>query len=206
MSRFKHIVLWLTLAAIFAGCAETSTVDEPEAPGKPKAISFAGFLDLPGQEMPTRSSVWPQFAENDSIIVFASHTENAADNTFSSNFMKNQYVKFDGSSWTYSPIKYWPANGKLTFRGYYPATVHFDKSDPNSGLLATTHKCLTGFEPLYSVEAVVMADNGKLTGDVSDDGKLQLAFTPLVNKVNFTATAKAGLFDAECNYVDVSIL
>ena len=44
------------------------------------------------------------------------------------NFMYNQEVDFDGSDYTYSPIKYWPNNtgDKLTFWAYCPYTANPD--------------------------------------------------------------------------------
>ncbi|MCM1501880.1 MAG: fimbrillin family protein [Bacteroidales bacterium] len=192
----RHMIMWLSAATLLTACSEMSAIEEPEHPTRAQAISFSNYNGWPGEGLRSGAGGPTLFVENDEIIVYATHTEDKNDNDFTSNFMKKQLVKFDGNVWTYSPIKYWPQNGKLTFRGYYPSTVHFDeKNYPDNGLIATGHTCTTGFEPLYAVEAVVNIDNGKLEGAVSADGKLQLGFMPLLNKVNFTAKADKGLFD-----------
>lgn len=191
MNILKHIIMWLSLSPILASCTETAIIDEPEPSVEPRAIDFSTYYGWPGEDLHTRSTPSMQFTKGDKIKIFATHTENPDDNNFTSNFMKDQIVEFDGNVWTYSPIKYWPTNGKLTFRGYYPSSVK-----TNDGFqIATTHECVTGFEPLYGVEAVVNAGNGNLTGDISDDGKLRLGFSPLLNTVNFYAKAENGLFD-----------
>jgi hypothetical protein len=193
-SIVKHIITLMSGVALLTACSDTNALEEPERPQNARAISFSGYYGWPAAG--SRADASSLFAKDDEIIVYATHTDDKTDDSFTSNFMKKQIVKFDGNVWSYSPIKYWPMSGKVTFRGYYPATVKFDeKNYPNNGMIATAHRCETGFEPLYGVEAVVNIDNGKLDGAVTDDGKLQLAFTPLLNKVNFLAKVDDGLFD-----------
>lgn len=189
MEKFKHIFMWLSAAAILTGC---SGVDyDPDAPAAPRAISFVGSLAMAGADFPSRASSLVQFEPGDNIIVYASHTDNLNDNSFSPNFMKDQIVEYGADGWTYSPIKYWPQNGKLTFRGYYPSNVSID----SDYMLKTTHKCVTGFERLYKAEAEVSVEDGAPGGnDVSPDGKLQLSFKPVLNTINFTAKVEDDLF------------
>lgn len=189
MEKFKHIFIWLSAAAVLTGC---SGIDyEPDAPAAPRAISFVGSLAMPGADFPSRASSLVQFKPGDKIIVYASHTENLNDDSFIPNFMKDQIVEYGVDGWTYSPIKYWPQNGKLTFRGYYPSNVSIDRDY----MMKTTHKCVTGFERLYKAEANVSFQDGvPLDTVVSPDGKLQLAFEPVLNTINFTAKVENGLF------------
>ena len=36
------------------------------------------------------------------------------------NFMSNEDVHYDGSTYTYAPVKYWPNTGRLSFWAYAP--------------------------------------------------------------------------------------
>lgn len=190
MDKIKYIFIWLSAAAILTGCSGSDYDYEPDAPAAPRAISFAGSLGMAGEDAPSRASSLVRFEPGDKIIVYATHTDNLADNSFYANFMKDQIVEYGTAGWTYSPIKYWPQNGKLTFRGYYPSNVGVD----GDYMLNTTHKCVTGFERLYKAQAEVYASDDALTGDVSADGMLQLAFKPVLNTINFTAKVEDNLF------------
>lgn len=57
------------------------------------------------------------FSSGDSFGIFAFYGSSTEPN-----FMNNQKVEYDGTAWTYSPIKYWPTsnNAPLTFYAYYP--------------------------------------------------------------------------------------
>lgn len=60
---------------------------------------------------------------NSTFGVFAYYTKtNNWNGNFTPDFMYNEDVSFDGTSYTYSPIKYWPnnTNEKITFWAYYP--------------------------------------------------------------------------------------
>lgn len=62
------------------------------------------------------------FSAGDNIGVFAyKGTSQTPD------FMNNQRVTYDGSAWSYSPIKYWPQNEGLSFYAYYPWRESTDK-------------------------------------------------------------------------------
>ena len=57
------------------------------------------------------------FGSDDRIGVFAYYNDSSTPD-----FMNNQEVAYDGTAWTYSPVKYWPANDgdRLSFYGYSP--------------------------------------------------------------------------------------
>lgn len=187
MKRFKHIVVALSVVTMFFGCSDT-VEDITET----RAITFSIPREWPGEGVRTRAGSPGVFNPDDEIGVFACYSPqvDAGSTSFVANFMQNQLVSFDGSVWSYSPTKYWPTDGIVEFFGYFPyATGH----KINDGF---DHKCITGLEPLYGAHTDVKAENGKVSGDgINESGNLQLSFAPLLNKVNFTAKAKDGLFD-----------
>lgn len=187
-----HIFAALSTAILCFSCSDTA--DEP-IPAR--AICFSTPQEWPGEGTPSRASLPAVFGTGDRIGVFACYSpsgDEAADETFTSNFMCNQPVEFNGTTWAYSPVKYWPTDGNVTFRAYYPYSDKYNTA--NNGTFSFSHKCETGLEPLYAAYTTVKADKGTLSGDgINPDGNLQLRFTPVLNKVIFTANADDNLFD-----------
>ncbi len=76
-----------------------------------------------GDDSPTRTisdDSGTSFIVGDKIGVYAYYTQAGTDGR--AEFMMNEDVLKESSSWTYSPVKYWPANtnDKISFYGYYP--------------------------------------------------------------------------------------
>lgn len=77
---------------------------------------------------------------NSTFGVFAYYTKTSNwgnGNNFTPNFMYNEDVAFDGTSYTYDPIKYWPnnTNDKITFWAYYPysaSAVLYKANNPST--------------------------------------------------------------------------
>lgn len=55
--------------------------------------------------------------------VFGNYTANDGKNS-DPNFFKNQKVTYSNSKWTYTPLKFWPANGEINFLAYAPYVVN----------------------------------------------------------------------------------
>lgn len=187
MKRFKHIVIALSFSMMLFGCSD-AVEDIAEA----RAITFSIPRGWPGDGGRTRAGSPAVFAPDDKIGVYACYTPQSGETEpFTANFMRNQSVTFDGTVWSYSPVKYWPTDGTIRFFGYFPYDTKYGDLKERFD-----HECITGLEPLYGAHAAVKAENGKLSGDgISATGSLKLGFTPLLNKVNFSAKADEDLFD-----------
>lgn len=68
----------------------------------------------------TRAASVSSFNQGDAIGVYAYYYPSGKWENGVQEFMINQKVEYDGSSWTYSPIKYWPQAGNVAFYGFYP--------------------------------------------------------------------------------------
>lgn len=181
----------LSLAALCLGCSDTMEDTHDAA-----AIRFSAFGEWSDERPLSRIVNGAEFEADDAIGVFACYDPSTdGSGTFTPNYMYNQLVKYDGAEWTYSPIKYWPTDGRIEFWGYYP--YHEKHSPTQDGLFE--HVCNTGFEPLYQAKATVTAVNGNLSG-LGENGKLQLGFLPMLNKTHFTIKTETGLFDEEGLY------
>ena len=156
MKRFKDIAAIFSLAALLFSCAES--VEEVADTRRP--ITFSSSLGRPGEGSPSKAQSPEVFSPGDGIGVFACYSgPTAAGQSFDPNFMNNQLVKFNGSAWTYSPVKYWPTNGTLEFYGYFP----YNESDEirTDGSMLVTHKCITGLEQLDKVIAIDQSPIGR---------------------------------------------
>lgn len=212
MQMKKIPYIWSFIAmALFAGCSETTDDINPG-----KAVRFSVNSDLNDFVSGSRAISSDEFKAGHKIGVYAYYRDKneSASGAYNSNFMHNQCVAFDGNEWTYSPMKYWPSDGGIEFRAYFPYAADDDKSanpwldygsDP-TGLPMLNYECRTGIEPLYRAKTVINAENGILKVVDEDDpansyevGNLPLSFTPMLNKVNFIAAAADGLYDEDEN-------
>lgn len=108
-------------------------------------------------------------------------------------FMYNVPLSYDGTSWSYSPVMYWPQKkgARLNFYTYYPYTPYaeFDENNPNpiSGVYVSSD--VTEGEPSFkfilneSADVDLMvATNEDLTAET---GPVVLNFKHLLSKVQF---------------------
>lgn len=124
--------LWLMLLPLLIIMSSCSGTDTDDAGNPPAAstmpISFTALSKW--DEAKAQSSDAPHtrlsedattkalsFDKDDAIGVFAYLNDSQTPN-----FMNNQKVIYNGSSWGYSPVKYWPNNDtdQLSFYAYYP--------------------------------------------------------------------------------------
>lgn len=119
----KKVFLFAAAAAMFAACSNEDGIAEQQIQQPKETSDFltgttpVGFdvyvnratrAGLFGSEM---NITQLQLAQNagGGFGVFAYYTDNNDyDQTALPNFMYNQGVFYDGSIWTYSPVKYWP--------------------------------------------------------------------------------------------------
>lgn len=126
------------------------------------------------------------FTENDALSISAAYstTSTSDASTLTPNFMYHQQVTHDGSSWTYSPTRYWPTEGKLFFYAHYPyASDNISISDAT----ATGAPTLTFTQPTTAdidlLAAETSADCSSRTSD-----KVPFNMKHVLAKVNFLFT------------------
>ena len=125
---------------VLAGCSSEDEVGTLVAKSD-NAINFTTYV---GKQ--TKAAVEENtLTANTKFGVFAYHTKDAtwesSKATATPNFMFNQEVTFDGTNYTYSPVKYWPNAEKVSFIGYYPfptetngVSVSSDFTNQSTGL------------------------------------------------------------------------
>lgn len=126
------------LAVLLVGLAGIASCSENELfPGRDDRIVYPiEFGTYLSRSIGTRAGGTfkdngDMFVDGDAFAVYSYYHDNGKFNNASSkpNFMLNQLVEYDGSAWTYSPIKYWPNEmggsvsddtDRLSFFAYYP--------------------------------------------------------------------------------------
>ncbi len=201
MMTTKQIALFL-LAAAFVSCSE-SAEEQPVG----NVLCFSASHEWPDESPLSRSS-WDNmgFVKGNEIEVFACYKEQADASPFSPNFMNRQIVSYDGFKWTYSPLKYWPMNGQMTFHGWAPTEPSHEENPyltvcgcDEHGMSVLSYECRTGLDPFYEATDTVGIANGVLSGEAARDGngRVTLTFHPVPNRYDIVATADKILYDPE---------
>lgn len=122
------------------------------------------------------------FDEGDAIGVSAYYlTEEASIATTTPDFMYRQEVTKGSSSWTYSPLRYWPTAGTLNFFAYYP----YDNSSVAVSDQTTTGKpTLTFTQPTTANVDLLGAENEVACASRTSD-QVKFSMKHLLAKVNF---------------------
>lgn len=124
------------------------------------------------------------FGSGDRIGVFAYYNDSSTPD-----FMNNQEVAYDGTAWTYSPVKYWPTNvgDKLTFYAYRPYSDNSNnaavKLGTNNGKPLLTFNC-----PDANIDLIAAKESGVTLS--SNGGTVPLGFKHLLGKLMFTFSHK----------------
>lgn len=114
--------------------------------------------------------------------------------TSSPNFMLNQKVEKDGTTWKYSPIKYWPREGSISFCAYSPY------STGNNILLSTTSQSkgypqITYITPdsfLNQIDLLISTPLLYQTiGDLNANKKIVIPFKHALSSINFKAKMRS---------------
>lgn len=119
----RHLIPCFALTALSLSCTSEST-DAPEAS---EPIRFATEIEWPTDRAVTDKT---GFNSGDRIGVFAYYQSSG-----SPDFMNNQLMNTtDGTTWTYTPVKYWPNNtgATLGFYAYAPYTAGIAMSTAGS--------------------------------------------------------------------------
>lgn len=128
--RLAALTASCCLAALVAtGCSGSLGGEPMDEPTGDVPVGFATTVDTPREtDAPTRAANDDITTANiASMAVFAHYTGQTAwanwpDKYWWGNFMQHQQVVRSGSTWTYSPLKYWPnaAGDKLSFFALAP--------------------------------------------------------------------------------------
>lgn len=166
----------------FAALSVTScTKDEVIEIMPQEAIEFATYL---GHDVQSRGVVLDNNNFNQ-FGVFASYTDGNWTLNSPINFMFNQVVNKSGNNWTYSPLKYWPADQsyKVSFFAYAP----YAASD--NGISLVTDKAGAGApQILYTINDAELGKMADFVADVEINHSKQVGDEQGIDQVNENVT------------------
>lgn len=172
----KNLFIAAMSLLVLAGCSNDDEINNLVANNK-NAITFDTYV---GKVTKAGETALPS---NTSFGVFAYNTKDATWETSAStatpNFMFNQKVDFDGTTYTYSPMKYWPTADKISFIAYHPY---------NENGVNTTYKNTSTGLPQIDFTAESAKVDFLVSGVANDLNQktVALKFQHALSKIQFT--------------------
>ena len=163
---FMGIAAMAALTLVSCSSEDLNSVSDNSS--KNEAISFDGYLGRSAVAVNgTRGSVETKDKlKTDGFGVFSQYTGTSSFPNFA-----NQKVTCPGTKWTYSPLKFWPTQGKIDFLAYAP--YNYDG----------TNTTLTGTSISFKVDNKVGNQKDLLWANAKDQTKENISSTG--NKVKF---------------------
>jgi hypothetical protein len=181
----NYLLVGLT-GLLLAGCSNEDVVSD--GADSPKAISFGTFVQKPTKATPIAGTDFPS-GGNFMVLGYNTGTDDtwSAAATKTLNFMR-QTVTYNGTSYTYSPAKYWP-NGtpKISFFAVSPADISTitPAALSTAGLPTVSYEVPT--DPLEQKDVMLAKALNKTSADVT----VSFPFVHALTKIGFTAKLAA---------------
>lgn len=211
MKKISTIMTALA-ALLIAGCSQNEVTDV--SPDAHPQVGFSVYTGVPtrGGDMTTESMKDDPTAADKyggfGIMGYftGQQTFEQAKGTVTPSFMHNQMVKWDGttSTWTYSPVKYWPnrQGDKISFFAYAPYESNWQNGTKAGVVLsAATEKgipyidfTLKDKDHLKEMVDLVVADQRDQSYNPTTGGKVSFQFEHTLSRVSFQAKLGDGEF------------
>ena len=186
---------------VLAGCSSEDEIGTLVAKSD-NAINFGTYVGKQTKAPVTSNSL----PTNSSFGVFAYYTGQsgweAVKTTITPNFMYNQKVDYNGTTYTYSPLKYWPntSGDQITFLAYYPhddSEISFVESTDGTTKYSNASQGLpkATFTVTKTTDQTDFMYSEVLTDKTSTDGKISFTFKHALAQVNIQAKMKEVLND-----------
>lgn len=169
----KNLFLLAAAAVVMAGCSKTETVEMPDS----AVIGFgSAYIGNPTQ---TKAVSTLTTANIDAFYVYGGH-DNSLTNTFD-----GTKVTKSGSTWSYSPVRYWDAGKSYNFAAYapeIPAGKGTVSTDEINGRLTFTDY-VSGPDNQLDL---IYADGVSITAQQENNGPVSFNFQHLLSMIKFT--------------------
>lgn len=136
MKSNKFLMAAAAIAAVaVSSCTQNEELVALDSQFGENAVSFGTYVGSRAEQLMNNEKL-----QETGFGVIASYTaQDAFGDTSLPNFMYNQHVTYNGTTWEYTPVKYWPNNGgdKVSFFAYAPFTSEFGTTGI-TGLSANT--------------------------------------------------------------------
>jgi len=185
--RMKKIILIAAVAIAAAACSKTFDTNLATE----KAVGFSSWNDVMTKADKTA------FAANDEIEVYGYKHNDGADKA---TVFNNVDVKYDGSAWTYSPIRFWDKNfSHYTFFGVYPKDKLTSGDYAQNGLFATGDFTYDGVSEQLLIAKKTTVVNANFGQTVN------LTFKHLASKVDIKVKKHTEIQDVKLTVNSISV-
>lgn len=186
MKRNIYSKLWMIFFVLMGAACTNQVEDAIPVSGQP--IEFSVQSDWK-EIHNSRSNDKTQFGPNDEIQIFGFHT---SPSNVVQKFMyredgsnRGQIVTYDGTSWNYSPKRFWPKEGTLDFYASYPQNSIHNDADHRMMIYEQTANSMKQ-DLLWGVSIKKCADDRKNNVEIT----------------MYHALAKVNIFiDKSCSYI-----
>lgn len=184
---YSYSKLWMILFVLMGAACTNQVEDAIPVSGQPIEFSVqSDWKEIPNTRLNDGKK---QFAEGDKIQIFGFHT---SPSNVVQKFMyredgsnRGQIVTYDGTSWNYSPKRFWPKEGTLDFYASYPQNSIHNDADHRMMIYEQTPNSMKQ-DLLWGVSIKKCADDRK----------------NIVEITMYHALAKVNIFiDKSCSYI-----
>ena len=182
----KKILFIAAVALAAAACSKTYNV----GPESQKAIGFTSWNDVMTKADKTA------FVNDDVIEVYGYKHNNGANKT---TVFDDVDVKYNGSSWTYSPARFWDSNfDNYTFYAVYPKDV-LSAADAQTGIFTTNELTYDGEN-----EQLLIAKETPVA-KASYGSAVNLVFKHLASKIDIRVKKHSEISDVKLTVNSISL-
>lgn len=174
-------------ALTLVSCSSDDLNSFSDNSSKNEAISFDGYLGRSAVAVNgSRGSVeTKEKLKTDGFGVFGNYSEDSegTKTAYGANYFNNVKVTCPSSAWTYSPLKFWPAQGHIDFLAYAPYDSKYNDnvSEDNQKLEFTVNSDIKEQKDLLYANAV-----GKTKDKISSTGnKVKFQFNHALSKLGY---------------------
>lgn len=198
-------------ALILVSCSSDDLNSLSDNSSKNEAISFDGYLGRSAVAVNgSRGSVLDINALKSSseldkkgfgVFGYYSTTDHSApEQSFDANLFNNERVTCpkDGADWTYSPLKYWPAQGHIDFYAYAPFETGKTLNKKASATSTTTTPTFnfTVEKNVTDQTDLLWANAENQTKEKNSSDKVKFQFAHALSRLGYTVKLKEAYSDA----------
>ena len=193
MRRIKgtYILIPLFCTLLCIGCDNEDTTLMPTQP-----IGFSTSVDDSDTHAATRTEATTANLTEIGVHAYFTGTSDFTTTGFAPNLLCNQSVKKENGTWTYDPVKYWPANpnDKVSFFAYAPHSASLPSGGDQISVMPSTATNNGKFNILYRVvkgESDLLLSLGELNR-TNNHGPVRFTMKHALTKVIFKAKVEGG--------------
>lgn len=181
-------------ALTLVSCSSDDLDSFSDNSSKNEAISFDGYLGRSAVAVNgSRGSVeTKETLKTEGFGVFGKYTDGQ---TSDPNFFKNPKVTYSGTKWTYSPLKYWPTQGKIDFLAYAP----YDK---NKTLNNTSFDFTVADKAADQIDLLWANATGKITEkfEGTTKEKVKFQFKHALSRLGYTVKLSGNYSSSDATF------